>query len=177
MDVQKRSTLSVVTMEWVFPIIVLWREQLLLLVKASPSRNYIMAHAQVRMTISSHLFNFLFSIRRCLYFSSLVPGPFFFFEKLTIHLAGFLSLWFYSTQNHHRIQLGFLFPSNFMDWQISTIYWLYCYICTLFSIFRNMIFRLFLLLIFSKYFLVTQFFWIWLPLQLALFMWIFRFIL
>ena len=51
MDVQTRSTLSVVTMEAVSLIIVFWRERVLLLVKANPSRKYIMAHAQVRMTI------------------------------------------------------------------------------------------------------------------------------
>ena len=59
MDVQQGSTLFVATMEWVFPIIDSWRERVLLLVKANPSGNYIMAHVQVR--ISSHLFLFFIS--------------------------------------------------------------------------------------------------------------------
>ena len=95
MDVQKRLTLSVETMEvlkGLFPMIVVLREKrMLLLLKAKPSRKYIMAHVQVRMTISLHLFNFYFGlfilyqhyqvnhinkkwVRCCLYFSSFVLG-------------------------------------------------------------------------------------------------------
>ena len=109
MDVQQGSTLFVATMEWVFPIIFSWRERVLLLVKANPLGKYIMSYVQVRMTISSHLFNFLF--RNIDTFPALpseshkqkvelnvicifICGPrMFFFLKTNFESPAYLSIW------------------------------------------------------------------------------------
>ena len=77
MDVQKLSILSAVltmkAMKGVFPLIVILRERMLLLVRVNLSRKYIMAHAEVRIFHIFLTFYFRLFIG-FLYFLSLALG-------------------------------------------------------------------------------------------------------